>query len=219
MGAGRWALVNVLPPHFAHGSWKMLYCTQRDGISLNTLYRKAAGHAPSILVVKDTGGYIMGAFATEPWHIHPRFYGTGETSVAAESSRNDFFQFSTAEAQPGLGRAALSPSSYRLSPEPHQLSPEPYRPHLRGGLIFEAQACLSLLGAQCFLKHCAPKRERHACAQEREGLGVGGAGHFALWLDNDLNEGSSNNCLTFGSPCLASQSDFHVAALELWHIL
>ena len=32
-----------------------LYCTQRDGISLQTLYRKALNHAPTLLVVKDTG--------------------------------------------------------------------------------------------------------------------------------------------------------------------
>ena len=52
-----------------------------------------------------------------------------------------------------------------------------------------------------------------------QGLGVGGSGHFAVWLDNDLFEGTSNQCHTFNSVSLASTSDFHVQALELWHIL
>jgi len=151
---------SVLPGRFAYGRWQLVYCTERDGISLHTLYRKAAGKAPSVLVVKDTGGYVFGALAMEPWKIHTRFYGTGETSVfqlyprrllwhwrQVQGVSNDYFQFST-----------------------------------------------------------------------HEGLGVGGSGHFAVWLDNDLFEGSSNPCDTFASVCLASKPDFHVAALELWHV-
>lgn len=49
-----------------------------------------------------------------------------------------------------------------------------------------------------------------------EGLGVGGAGGFAIWLDNDLLEGSSAPCGTFNSPCLASRAEFSVASVELW---
>lgn len=52
-----------------------------------------------------------------------------------------------------------------------------------------------------------------------EGLGVGGAGHFAIWLDNDLLEGSSNTCDTFSSPTLASKPDFKVSAVELWQMV
>ncbi len=47
---------------------------------------------------------------------------------------------------------------------------------------------------------------------------MGGSGHFAVWLDNDLFEGSSNACNTFSSVGLASSPDFHVASLELWHV-
>jgi hypothetical protein len=37
-----------------------------------------------------------------------------------------------------------------------------------------------------------------------EALGVGGAGHWAINLDEDLLRGSSGPCDTFGSPCLVS---------------
>jgi hypothetical protein len=38
-----------------------------------------------------------------------------------------------------------------------------------------------------------------------EVLGVGGAGHWAIHLDQDLIHGSSGPCDTFGSPCLVSE--------------
>ena len=50
-----------------------------------------------------------------------------------------------------------------------------------------------------------------------DAIGVGGAGHFAIWVDNDLLDGTSNACETFHSPCLASQGDFKVDKLEVWH--
>lgn len=49
-------------------------------------------------------------------------------------------------------------------------------------------------------------------------LGVGGCGHWALSLDEDLLRGSSGGCSTFASPCLASREEFEVHAVELWHV-
>jgi hypothetical protein len=34
-----------------------------------------------VLVIKDTGGHVFGAFTAEAWRVAPRFYGTGETFV------------------------------------------------------------------------------------------------------------------------------------------
>uniref|UniRef100_A0A7R9YSI3 Oxidation resistance protein 1 n=1 Tax=Chlamydomonas euryale TaxID=1486919 RepID=A0A7R9YSI3_9CHLO len=151
---------SALPGHLAFGTWSLVYCTARDGYSLHNLYRRAAGLHSTLLVVQDMSGHVFGCFAAEPWKIHPRFYGTGETSVfqvhprplmwrwnRIQGMQNDYFQFST-----------------------------------------------------------------------HEGLGVGGCGHFAVWLDNDLCEGSSNPCDTFASPTLSATPEFRVTALEVWHI-
>jgi len=54
-----------------------------------------------------------------------------------------------------------------------------------------------------------------------DSIGVGGGGGgFALYLDQDLNQGCSNDCETFASPCLASDSEFvcmncNVYAIEM----
>jgi len=78
----------ALPPIHQGASWSLIYSTARDGISLNTLLRKAAAAAapaataaPCLLVVKDGSGAVFGAFTTEGWHVAPRFYGTGESFV------------------------------------------------------------------------------------------------------------------------------------------
>lgn len=51
-----------------------------------------------------------------------------------------------------------------------------------------------------------------------ESLGVGGTGHFSIWLDGELLCGNSGLCDTFGSPCLSKESDFKILNLELWGV-
>jgi hypothetical protein len=51
-----------------------------------------------------------------------------------------------------------------------------------------------------------------------DGLGVGGSGHWAVFLDDELLRGSSGECATFGSPCLAAAEDFEVLGVELWRV-
>lgn len=50
----------------------------------------------------------------------------------------------------------------------------------------------------------------------RDSLAIGGGGHFALYLDEDMLNGSSATSETFGNPCLAHTEDFIVTDIELW---
>ena len=99
----------TLPARLRRCDWRMTYSSRRDGISLKSLYRAAAreasragGGGESVLAVKDTRGNAFGAFATETWRVHPRYYGTGESFVFTASprceahrwsQRNDYFMF------------------------------------------------------------------------------------------------------------------------------
>ncbi|MBA0677827.1 hypothetical protein Goari_019215 [Gossypium aridum] len=49
-----------------------------------------------------------------------------------------------------------------------------------------------------------------------EFLAIGGGGHFALYLDGELLNGSSSFSETYRNPCLASTKDFEVKEVELW---
>ncbi|WIA42767.1 hypothetical protein OEZ86_008708 [Tetradesmus obliquus] len=154
------ALAASLPPLHQGNPWLLIYSTARDGISLATMMRKAEKVAPSLLLVRDAGGAVFGAYVTDAWRYAPRFYGTGESYVFqlepqrlmwgwvnTPTLRNDFFQY---------------------------------------------------------VSH--------------EGIGVGGAGHWAISLDEELLRGSSGPCDTFASPCLASREEFEILAVELWHV-
>ncbi|KAG5271326.1 hypothetical protein AALO_G00178480 [Alosa alosa] len=44
----------------------------------------------------------------------------------------------------------------------------------------------------------------------------GGGGPFGLWLDDDLNHGSSFSCSTFNNQPLSGHHDFAVQELEVW---
>jgi hypothetical protein len=77
------ALASFVPARYRLSNWKLLYSTARDGISLKTLLRNGKGKHPTILVVRDMGRAVFGAFCSEPWRVNPqqRYYGTGETFV------------------------------------------------------------------------------------------------------------------------------------------
>ncbi|XP_034031231.1 nuclear receptor coactivator 7 isoform X2 [Thalassophryne amazonica] len=49
-------------------------------------------------------------------------------------------------------------------------------------------------------------------------IGAGGGGGFGLWLDADLNRGSSYSCPTFHNAPLSTQQDFTVRNLEVWTV-
>lgn len=74
-------LHKALPARVRLRTWTLLYGSKRDGISLQTLYRRAAGRAPTLLVVSDTSGGAFGAFTNEAWKVGPKYRGTGECFV------------------------------------------------------------------------------------------------------------------------------------------
>jgi len=151
-------IMAAVPKRLMQANWSLLYSTAQHGFSLQSLYRKAAGCEPTVLVVKDPAEYIFGSFCSEAWKIAPRFYGTGESFV---------FQL-----------------------EPHRVYYSWKRDHKSRNDFF-------MFGSQ-------------------DSIGVGGTGHFAIWIDGELLYGHSGVCDTFGSPCLASKEEFKIIALELW---
>ncbi len=49
-------------------------------------------------------------------------------------------------------------------------------------------------------------------------LGVGGGGHFAIFLDGDLLHGGSGISETFGNPCLAHNPEYQIGRVEMWSL-
>lgn len=53
----------------------------------------------------------------------------------------------------------------------------------------------------------------------RSYIAVGGGKAAALWLDDELNVGSSGECSTFDSPCLAHAPSFKCMCVEMWELI
>ncbi|KAI0495486.1 hypothetical protein KFK09_021787 [Dendrobium nobile] len=71
--------------------------------------------------------------------------------------------------------------------------------------IYDSPVIFRPTGANHYFTLCSP-----------DYLAMGGGGHFALYLDVDLLNGSSYQSETFGNPCLAHSQDFQVKHVELW---
>jgi hypothetical protein len=100
------SLREALPGMYRTRAWSLAYSTKRDGTSLKSLYRRSSGKGVTVLVVRDSGGAIFGAFCTEAWKVHTRYVGTGESFVftlAPEGTKyswsgdNDYYMFGAAD--------------------------------------------------------------------------------------------------------------------------
>ena len=100
------SLREALPGMYRTRAWSLAYSTKRDGTSLKSLYRRSSGKGVTVLVVRDGGGAIFGAFCTEAWKVHARYVGTGESFVFtlapegmkyAWSGENDYYMFGAAD--------------------------------------------------------------------------------------------------------------------------
>ena len=59
--------------------WTLLYSLNTDGVSMGTFYERCRSWKITLIVIRDKGGFIFGAFCTEKWVKSTKFYGTGET--------------------------------------------------------------------------------------------------------------------------------------------
>ncbi|UPR00937.1 TLD domain-containing protein [Chloropicon primus] len=158
-------LIESVPDRYKQHKWDLLYSTARDGISLQTLYRRVAKTSPTILVVKDMQSHVFGVFAPDPWKVHHKFYGTGETFV------------------------------FKLEPE--------------------AEAAAYHWDQK---EHSKEERNNFFMFSTDDCIAVGGGGHFALWLDEDLLYGNSCKSKTFNNDCLSSSEVFQVLNIEVWRL-
>jgi len=86
-------LQTVMPNRYRKKDWKLLYSTNEHGVSINTFYRSVEDISPTLIVIKDYNGYIFGGFATQPWKIYTRYYGTGESFLFTLQPQFSFFKW------------------------------------------------------------------------------------------------------------------------------
>lgn len=70
-----WHIGGLLPTHELV-EWKLLYHSTVNGLSFSTFMGNISiDEGPTVLLIKDTEGYIYGGYASQPWERHSNFYG------------------------------------------------------------------------------------------------------------------------------------------------
>ncbi len=100
-------VVAAAPPRYRLNRWRLLYSMTRMGVSLKTMYRSIEDARGTIVLLRDQGGKVFGAYASECWKPRAGYYGSGEGFVFefapafrryAWTGDNSFFMMSSAEA-------------------------------------------------------------------------------------------------------------------------
>lgn len=62
--------------HHELQEWKLLYHSALNGLSFATFMGNiSSGDGPTVIIIKDTEGYIYGGYASQPWERQSDFYG------------------------------------------------------------------------------------------------------------------------------------------------
>jgi len=166
----------------------LLFSSQRDGYSLGTLYSRARGAGPTLLVVLDESQSVFGGFASRDWSGHD--YGTTATHSVASYAR---------------GSVGYMPS--------------PHRGRTSDSWFGSGDAFLFSLRPNFAVHRWTRSNNEFQLAKENcLAFGGGGYGKFGLWLDGDLEKGSTGPCDTYGNPPLSQAlgETFRVVRVELY---
>ncbi|KAF1988245.1 TLD-domain-containing protein [Aulographum hederae CBS 113979] len=201
-------------------NWEVVFSLEEHGVSLSTLYKRAEEYRTRrggyVLVVKDGNGGTFGAYLSDPPHPTSSYYGTGECFLWRASVLQAIPTLSSLPPPPSADTThAVRMTTLGGGAKPHKnstLSPPQSNGVSRSGtstpemIRFKA---FPYSGVNDYMIFC-----------EGGYLSVGGGdGHYGLWLDDNLDKGISQHCLTFGNEELSDEGrKFEVMGVELWYI-
>lgn len=227
-------------------SWRLAYAPRLHGMSLRTFHRRMEDEGPSLILIQDHSGVVFGGYASTPWSIGERYYGTGECFVFTFTRRLPKPAVPLAR-QMELLAAGTLPAGDELLPDSQAASlhargrpPEPTSPAATEATQEAIRQAVEKLSDD--REATAPGAEEHDCADgavsgdlglqvfgwqsgcrdsffqysDGECVGMGGGSAFAIYLDKDLLRGISEACSTFGSRTLSSTENFEVGNMEVW---
>ncbi|KAM3918340.1 MTOR-associated protein MEAK7 [Leptodactylus fuscus] len=73
--------------------WRLLFSTQVHGESFSQLCGHMVDQGPSLLVVRDSSGFIFGGFASQNWEVKPQFQGDSRCFLFTVSPRLGIFTY------------------------------------------------------------------------------------------------------------------------------
>ena len=208
------ALLPHLPPILSHvPQWYLVYSTSLHGHSLSTLYQRSALHPAavcdgSLLVCRDSDGWVFGCWTSERWERHELYYGGSESfvftwqpSFKVYEAREETTRRKKRERQ----RRQAERAEQQMNGEADLQSDDQQQTEEEAADDDdEAESTLGNSGAGYYQ------------LARNEHIALGGGERFALWLDSAFRDCTSGPCSTFDSPTLSKRPQFKCYELEVW---
>lgn len=210
----------LVPPRLQlQDTWHLSYSLEQDGSTLSTLYSLCDTHRGKrggfVVVVKDGSGGVFGAYLSDAPRIQAHYFGSGECFLwramvlpalpdLADLPPPPSADTTHAQRMTTVGMGSRTPSTASLA----SLNPASAKTNGRKEERIRFKA-FPYTGENDFSIFCQP-----------EYLSVGGGdGHYGLWLGQNLSDGVSQTCPTFGNEGLSEEgSKFDVLGVEVWYI-
>ncbi|XP_018418384.1 PREDICTED: TLD domain-containing protein 1 [Nanorana parkeri] len=80
-------------PSAMQRSWRLLFSTKIHGESFSQLCGHLVDQGPSLLVLRDSDGFIFGGFASQNWVVKPQFQGDCRCFLFTVSPRLDIYTY------------------------------------------------------------------------------------------------------------------------------
>lgn len=179
-------------------SFWLKYSMVRDGASLHSLLRHARGSTFSIVALETTDGEVFGAFVGEPWRKNWNYYGSNQTFLWRM-------------------RHTRREKTHSIIDQAHMESEIDVFPATGENRLF--QLCtddnIAVGGG-----NLDPMRSSESIVSDPKTKVNDYEWGPGLFIRDDLLQGTTSPCLTFGSPSLSkAHSDgslFEIINLELW---
>ncbi|KAF2731089.1 TLD-domain-containing protein [Polyplosphaeria fusca] len=203
--------------------WELTYSLEQNGVSLATLYEKVDEYRGKrggfVLAVRDSSGGVFGAYLSDAPHPSKHFYGNGECFLWRAHvlpSLPDLLNLPpppSADTTNAVRMTTIaSPTQKTQNKGGDMLSPPHSVQGSRSGTSTPERIRFKAFpysGVNDYMIFC-----------EHSYLSVGGGdGHYGLWLDDNLENGVSSSCPTFGNEPLSDEgTKFEVLGVELWYV-
>ncbi|KAM5137972.1 MTOR-associated protein MEAK7 [Mantella aurantiaca] len=81
-----------LPVEIRH-RWRLLFSTRIHGESFSQLCGHLVDQGPSLVVLRDSDGFVFGGFASKSWEVKPQFQGDSRCFLFTVSPRLDIYTY------------------------------------------------------------------------------------------------------------------------------
>ncbi|XP_060696640.1 TBC1 domain family member 24 [Hemiscyllium ocellatum] len=209
-----------IPERFALCQPMLIFTTSDDGYSLTRFYARCEGYEPTIILIKTTEAEVCGAYLSTDW-IERRqggnklsYFGTGECFVFKLQPEMERYEWVIIKHPEIEASKSLREACPEAPQQPGILDTEiPLEQSLLNSSEEPSDRLSPFLATRHF--NLTSKATSMFMAGSAESIIIGGGSCPALYIDGNLNRGTTGRSSTFDNLPLCSET-FQISVLEVW---